>query len=242
MNCLQENGTITIGEIIERFAVSEATARRDLETLEQDKKLIRTFGGAVLDTVRTEIPFFSKLDMNQEEKKEIADKAMRLINDGDVIGLTGGSTTMTIARRIQKRSFESLTVVTNAVNIAYELAGLPGIQLVVTGGVIRTQSFELAGPLADKSLMQLTIRKTFVGADGVSLARGVTTFNELEANTNRVMMAQSLETYVVADYTKLNHHSVFCIDQLDAVTAVITDSRAGTEVRSSFAAAGVRLI
>ncbi|MFS0726461.1 DeoR/GlpR family DNA-binding transcription regulator [Paenibacillus sp. 1P07SE] len=239
---LQESGTLTTAQLIERFGVSEATARRDLETLEQEKKLIRTFGGAVLESVRTEIPFYAKLELHPEEKKEIADKAMTLIQDGEVIGLTGGSTTMAIAKRLQQRHFSNLTVVTNAVNLAYELTGLPGIQLMVTGGIARTQSFELSGPLADHALSQVTISRSFIGADGVSVMRGITTFNELEAQTNRVMIAQSIDSYVVADHSKLNNSSVFCIRPLDAVTAIITDSKAGKELSQPFLQAGIRFI
>lgn len=239
---MRENGAVTVSGIMEEFGVSEATARRDLETLEQEKKLIRTFGGAILETVRTEIPFYSKMDLNPEEKRELADKALSLIRDGDVIGLTGGSTTMAIARALQQRPFERLTVVTNAINIAFELAGKPGMQLIVTGGVIRTQSFELSGPLADATLGELTIQKTFVGADGVSLARGITTFDELEAHTNRVMMRHSFETYVVADRSKWNRDSVFLISGLSAVTALLTDSGLDPATRKAFSDAGTRLL
>lgn len=242
MKLLQEAGTIALGDIVEQFSVSEATARRDLESLEQERRLIRTFGGAVLETVRTEIPLFAKLDLHQDEKRQIADKALALIRDGDVIGLTGGSTTTEIARGLLKRAFERLTVITNAVNIAYELSGVLGIQLIVTGGGVHTQSFELSGPIADSALRQISIHKTFIGADGLSLARGVTTFNELEASTNRVMMEQSLESYIVADHTKLNHQSIFQICPLSAVTAIITDASASAEAKEQYAAAGIRLI
>ncbi|GAB2696378.1 DeoR/GlpR transcriptional regulator [Paenibacillus thermoaerophilus] len=239
---MRENGSISIGDIMNHFDVSEATARRDLETLEQERKLIRTFGGAVLETVRTEIPFYRKMEMNTEEKKEIAEKALSVIRDGDVVGLTGGSTNMMIARRIQQKPFERLTVVTNAVNVAFELSGKPGLQLIVTGGVIRTQSYELSGPFAEATLGQLTIQKAFIGADGVSIARGVTTFDELEAHTNRVMMRRAIETYVVADHTKLNRDSIFRIEDLSSVTAVLTDSRVDPDIRASYAEAGIRLL
>lgn len=242
ISILQESGSLTTAQIIERFGVSEATARRDLETLEQEKRLIRTFGGAVLESARTEIPFFAKLDIHPEEKKEIAEKAVALIRDGEVIGLTGGSTTMAIVKRIKQRSFSSLTVVTNAVNIAYELTGMPGIQLMLTGGIARTQSFELSGPLADYSLGQVTISKSFIGADGVSAARGITTFNELEAHTNGVMVAQSMESYVVADGSKLNNNSVFSICPLNAVTAILTDSKADEELLQPFRQAGIEFL
>lgn len=222
--------------------MSEATARRDLETLEQEKKLLRTFGGAVPLTVRTEIPFYEKMDMNPDEKKEIADKALALIQDDDVIGLTGGSTNMGIARRIRQRAFDKLTVVTNALNIAVELIGHPNLQLIVTGGIIRTQSFELSGPFADATLGHLTIRKSFIGADGVSIERGITTFDELEAQTNRVMLSRSLETYIVADHTKFAMDSIFLISDMASVHAILTDSKLSPSIRKTFLDHGVSML
>ncbi|RKP49908.1 DeoR/GlpR transcriptional regulator [Cohnella endophytica] len=239
---LRDQGSITVGDIINQFQVSEATARRDLETLEQDKKLIRTFGGAVLDTVRTEIPFYRKMEMNPEEKKEIAEKAYGIIREGDVIGLTGGTTNMFVARRIIQQPFDRLTVVTNALNIGFELAGLPGLELIMTGGVNRTQSYELSGPMADATLERITIQKTFLGADGVELNRGLTTFNEIEANTNRQMMRQSLETYVLADHTKLNRSSLYLIEGWQRVNALITDSRIPPELKKTYLSAGIQLL
>lgn len=242
LRLLRSQGTVTVGEIMERFGVSEATARRDLETLEQEKKLIRTFGGAVLETMRKEIPFYRKMEMNAAGKSEIADKAAGLIRSGDVIGLTGGSTTMHLARRLIQHPPERLTVVTNALNIAFELAGVAGLELIVTGGVTRTQSYELSGPMADSVLEGITIQKTFVGADGVDLEWGLTTFNELEANTNRRMIRQSMETYVLADHNKLNQRSLFRIEGWQPVTALVTDSGIPDGLKESYAAAGIAIL
>ncbi|SDR92297.1 transcriptional regulator, DeoR family [Paenibacillaceae bacterium GAS479] len=239
---LKEQGSITATEIMEIFGVSEATARRDLETLEQEKRLVRMFGGAVLESIRKEIPFYRKMEMNPEEKKEIADKAYSLIQEGDVIGLTGGTTCMFVARRIIQQPFERLTVVTNALNIGFELAGVPGLELILTGGVNRTHSYELSGPLADTILERITIQKTFLGADGVDPVRGLTTFNELEANTNRKMIQQSLETYALADNSKLGRSSLFLIDKWRAITGLVTDKGAAREMLEPFKDAGIRIL
>jgi DeoR family transcriptional regulator of aga operon len=227
---------------MEQFGISEATARRDLEMLELDKKLIRTFGGAVLETARTEIPFYRKMEINSDLKKEIAEKALRLVRNEDVIGLTGGSTNMFLARRLAQQPVEKLTVVTNALNVAFELAGIPGIELIVTGGVNRTQSYELSGPMADSALERITIRKTFLGVDGADLASGLTTFNELEANTNRMMVQQALETYVLADHTKLEQRSLFLIDGWRAITALVTDSGISANLQKNYVEAGILML
>jgi len=239
---LKERGAITVSDIMERFNVSEATVRRDLETLEQDRRLIRTFGGAVQESARTEVPFDLKMEINFEEKKEIAEKAYGLIQNGDVICLNGGTSCLFVARRIARQPFERLTVVTNALNIGCELAGVPGLELIMTGGVNRTQSFELSGPIADATLERLTIRKAFLGTDGIDPEHGLTTFNELEANTNRMMIRQSLAAYVLADHSKFGHRSVYRIDDLQSISAIITDSGTTDEITSAYAHAGVRFI
>lgn len=239
---LKEQGAVNVAEIMDRFGVSEATARRDLETLEQEKRLVRMFGGAVLESVRKEVPFYRKMEMNPEEKKEIAEVSYSLIHEGDVIGLTGGTTCMFIARRIIQQPFERLTVVTNSLNIGFELAGVPGLELILTGGVTRTQSYELSGPLADTILERITIQKTFLGVDGADPVRGLTTFNELEANTNRIMMQQSLETYALADHTKLGRSSLFLIEKWRGVTSLITDRGASREQLEPFQDAGIRVL
>ncbi len=240
LQTLRERGTITVGDIVSRFSCSEATARRDLEILESEKKLIRTFGGAILEETKTEIPFYHKMESHVEEKFEIANKAVELIEDGEIIGLTGGSTTFYIAKKL--RGLKKVTVVTNAINIAYELAGIEGIQVIVTGGMLRTQSFELSGPMADSTLSNIVIHKMFIGADGISLQRGILTYNELEANTNRVMMDSSLQKYVVIDHSKFNKSSLFVITGLQSIDGIITDSRVSKSILKQYRDAGIKMI
>jgi len=240
MQMLREKGTITVNEIVSLYRCSEATARRDLEMMESEKKLIRTYGGAILEETKHEIPFFNKLEQEVAAKQEIAAKAADLIQDGDVIGLSGGSTTYFIAKKI--RDSKKVTVVTNAINIAYELAGVEGIQLIVTGGVLRSQSFELSGPMADSTLSKIIIQKMFVGADGISLHRGMTTFNELEANTNRLMLEHAQQRYVVVDHTKFNNTSLFVIFGLKDVNAILTDGGVSKQIVKQYRDAGITIL
>ena len=107
--------------------------------------------------------------------------------DGASVGLTGGTTTTEVARVLASRN--ELTVVTNALNIAAELAVRPNLKLVVTGGVARSASYELVGPLADATLQGIYVDLAFVGVDGIDAARGLTTQNEVEAATNRGLIA-----------------------------------------------------
>ena len=146
MLLLKQQGRITIQELVERLGISEATARRDLEMMEKTEPLIRTIGGAMYDGLNSvrDLPFEEKKGLSYLEKERIAQQAATLIDEGDVIGLSGGTTNYLLAKLLKPR--KGITVVTNAVNIAMELAGSE-IQVVVTGGIMRHNSFELSGPL-----------------------------------------------------------------------------------------------
>mgnify|MGYP001213511131 FL=1 len=224
MQRLKKEGRITLQEITALFGCSEATARRDLDYLARTENVIRTIGGARLEApgIGKEFSFAEKRERLWAEKEAIARTAAALVEEGDAVGLTGGTTTFLIARELKLR--RGITVVTNAVNIAMELADQDGIQVVLTGGVLRGKSFELCGPLALQSVEGLHIGKMFVGIDGISLSGGLTTYSELEAEIDRALMRRSAQTIAVFDHTKVGKSSLFGIAPLDALHACVTDA------------------
>jgi DeoR family transcriptional regulator of aga operon len=221
MNLLKRQGKVTIQEIIEKFGCSEATARRDLDEL-KNTGIIRSLGGAQLGFSESrEVTFQEKRQLLWLEKEAIAAKAAELIEEGDVVGLTGGTTTFLIAKAIKLR--KNITVVTNAVNIAMELSEGDDIQVVLTGGVMRRNSFELSGPLAEKTVEGLNIGKMFLGVDGITVVHGITTFSESEAFIAKMLIERSLQTIAVFDHTKVGKASLFSIAQLSSLYACITN-------------------
>ncbi|GKU75766.1 GntR family transcriptional regulator [Paenibacillus sp. L3-i20] len=229
LQLLKGQGRITIAEIVERFGCSEATARRDLEQMEEVYPVIRTIGGAMYDGMGTmrELHFAEKEGLSILEKEKIAELAAALIVEGDVIGMSGGSTNFLLAKLLKSR--KGITVVTNAVNIAMELAGSQ-IQVVVTGGIMRHNSFELCGPLGEGMISQLHIGKMFIGIDGISAVGGISSYSEQEAQIAKALIKRSQETYAVFDHTKTNRTSLFSIAALSELRAVITDSPLTGEV------------
>src|SRR6266496_2028634 len=175
-------GSVNVTDISEELGVSAATVRRDLNLLERQRLLGRTHGGAVAQGVLYELPLRYKSARHKEEKLRIAREAAARVADGHAVGLTGGTTTTEVARALVDH--QRLTVVTNALNIASELAVRPNLKLVVTGGVARSESYELVGPLAEQSLAGVNLDAVFLGVDGISLAAGLTTHHEVEAHTN----------------------------------------------------------
>lgn len=224
LELLKRNGKLSIQEIMEATGCSEATARRDLDALEKTGAVIRTIGGAVYDGTHGqtgEMSFADKRFSFLREKERIAETAAALVKEGDVVCLTGGTTTYCIARALKR--LRGITVVTNAVNIAAELADAEGIQVVVTGGVMRSKSYELIGPLAESVIGKINISKMFLGIDGVSPEHGFTMHSELEARIAQQFIARSREVYAVFDHTKLQKSALFTIIPLEKAAGIITD-------------------
>jgi DeoR family transcriptional regulator of aga operon len=238
LDLLASNGFVDVADIAHRFACSHATARRDLGALEAAGYLHRTHGGALANGQR-ELPVGARLETMAAAKQRIAEAAVALVEDGQAVGLTGGSTTQQIARRLAGRS--GLTVVTNAINVVMELAQ-SDVRLVVTGGEMRPQSMELVGPLAEPTTSQLHLDVTFAGVDGLSVRGGLTTHHPLEAQVNRVLIERSSRSVVVADHTKLGRATFAQIVPLHRATDVITDADAPEAIVEDLRQAGVRVL
>ena len=236
LELLARDGTVTVPELAGELEVSEATIRRDLQALREQRLLERSHGGAVAHGTAHELPVRYRTGRS-EEKRRIARAAAELVEDGAAVALTGGTTTTEVARVLAARA--GLTVVTNALNIAVELAVRPDLKLIVTGGVARSASYELVGTLADATLRGLNVDVAFVGVDGVDAERGLTTQNEVEAATTRALLARAKRTVVVADATKLGRVALAQIAPLDAADHLITTTGADAAELERLRAAGL---
>ncbi|MBO9607063.1 MAG: DeoR/GlpR transcriptional regulator [Paenibacillaceae bacterium] len=244
LSLIKRQSRVTLQEIVDHCGCSEATARRDLGLLEESGDIIRTIGGAQIATLPyegngygKESSFDEKKQLLWNEKLAIAERAAALIEEGDVIGLTGGTTTYLIAKAIKHR--EGITVVTNAVNIAMELADSDGVQVVLTGGVMRSKSFELCGPLARKTVEDIHIGKMFLGSDGISARQGVTTYSELEAEISQMLVERAAMTIAVFDHSKAGKASLFTVVPLASLQACVTDGPLDAELERRLAELGV---
>ncbi len=234
---LTDSGSVDAGVLAEEFAVSAATIRRDLQNLADQKLLRRTHGGAQAADVGHELPVRYRIGQRREAKLAIARAAVGLLPHGPlVLGLTGGTTTHAVARLLAER-FE-LTVVTNALNIAAEVALRPRLRLVMTGGVARTQSYELVGPIAEQTLTGLNLQVAIVGVDGISARAGLTTHDEIEAHTNAAMIDRAERVIVVADGSKVGRAELARICPIDAIDELVTDEDADPAAVGSLRAAG----
>ncbi len=222
---LNQHGSVGVTSLAGQLGVSEASVRRDLGLLENQKLLTRTHGGAVASGVLYELPMRYRSGQHHEAKRAIAEATAALVPaDITSVGVNGGTTTTEVARALATRA--GLRVVTNALNIASELAVRSNIELVVCGGSARQESYELIGPLAELTLANINIQLAIIGVDGVSTTAGFTTHHEVEAHTNRALAAAAERVIVVADSSKIGKRGFAKICELGAASDIVTDSHA----------------
>ncbi|HEY3937241.1 MAG TPA: DeoR/GlpR family DNA-binding transcription regulator [Bryobacteraceae bacterium] len=201
---------------------SPASIRRDLRALEEVGLLKRTHGGASSkQAAGFELSLVQKEDRFKAEKAAIAKVAVGLIADGETVMLDAGSTTLQIARELKQR--RNIKVVTNAVNIAWELSSSES-EVTVTGGTLRRNTLALVGPLAVNALSGLYVDKLFLATNGIDLKQGLTSPNLIEAQTKKAMLESAREVILVADHSKFSRIAFTQVCYLDRVQCVITDA------------------
>ncbi|KUN42051.1 alkaline phosphatase [Streptomyces longwoodensis] len=247
LELLVERGRLDVEEAAAELEVSAATIRRDLDGLAEQQMLVRTRGGAVVHGVSYELPLRYKTARHASEKQRIARAVADLIAPGEAVGLTGGTTTTEVARALAARGdlatgAPALTVVTNALNIANELAVRPQFKIVVTGGVARAQSYELVGPLADGVLGRITLDVAVLGVGAFDVAHGAAAHDEAEAAVNRMLCERAERVVVAADSSKLGRRAFAGICATAAVGTLVTDTTADPGTVRRFEEAGLRVI
>jgi DeoR family transcriptional regulator, aga operon transcriptional repressor len=250
LDLVAAHGHLNVAGAAQALGVSEATIRRDLDQLAEQRMLTRTRGGAISSSQLTyDLPLLYKTARNAPEKQLIGQAAAALITPGSTVALNGGTTTLEVARALVSRgeprdgqSGGVITVVTNALSIAGELAVRPQVKLVVTGGVARPESHELIGPLATYVLNDLTFDWAILGVDAVDAVAGATAHHEGEASINRLMTQRAQRVAIVADSSKLGTRAFARVCGTDKIDVVVTDADAGHPAAAALAGHGVRVI
>jgi DeoR family transcriptional regulator, aga operon transcriptional repressor len=232
-----DQGSVDVLQLAAKLGVSGATIRRDLHALDQQGLLIRTHGGAIANGVGLELPIRYKEGHHQPEKRRIGAMAASLVNDGDVVGMTGGTTATEVARALSDR--QDITVVTNALNIAADLVLRPNIRLLVVGGKARHASYELVGPTAEEVVARYHLDIAFIGVDGLTVDEGCTTHDEMEALTDLAFIRQSQRNVVIADSSKVGKIRFARICRLPAISDLVTDSAIDQAAADSISQVGV---
>src|SRR2546430_1871369 len=219
---VKHDGRVLVGHLAKHFHTSQVTIRKDLDILQAQGQIHRSHGGALPPhtSVLEDPTLREKEKLHRKEKMQIARAAARMVKEGQVVILDSGTTTTAIARAL--REFESLTVITNAVNIAAELSG-SSLEVILTGGSLRKNSFSLVGPIAEETLHRLNADILFLGVDGFDLHYGLSTPNLPEAKVNRVMVDVAKRTVAVCDSSKFGRRSLSLIVPPSSLHGVVTD-------------------
>lgn len=240
MNLLNQKEAARITELSELFGVSQNTIRRDLQSLADKGFISITHGGAVLNNQPPMgLPIHLREIRNIQEKQAIGLRAGEMIQEGEAVILDAGTTTEQIARAIRHK--KEITVITNAFNIALELSTVPGITVVMTGGILNEVTGCLAGFHAEQFISQFHVDKAFISAGGVSVT-SVTNTNAFEVQIKRSMMAVAEQSLLVVTHDKLGKTSLAPFAGPEEFHAVLTDSGADSAVVAALRSANIEVI
>ncbi|QRF23921.1 DeoR/GlpR transcriptional regulator [Alicyclobacillus sp. TC] len=214
-------GSVRVKELSQIFEVTEETVRRDLDSLEMDGKLRRSHGGAVrIYEEQSEIPYLEREIAHVAEKQAIAREAVRHIFPGDRIILDASTTAWHLAAALPDIQ---LTVLTNSLKVAFELSQRDKIEVISTGGILRTSSLSYVGPMAEEALDQFHVGKAFLSCKGLHSHYGISESNALQALVKRKMIEIAERVYILADHSKIQVRDFTSIASLDEVDVLITD-------------------
>jgi DeoR/GlpR family transcriptional regulator of sugar metabolism len=239
---LEATESISVANLCDLFGVSDMTIRRDLDALDKRKLLQKVHGGAVrVPKAAIEPHFEYKRKLNLTEKKAMTLAALRLIDTGDTVAFSAGTTTWHIADALRNVN-KDLTFITNSTNIALKLQENGWQQIILSGGIFRTPSDALVGPYADRILGSLNADILFLGTHGAHASAGLTTPNVAEAETDGTLIEMAQKVVVVADHSKLGVIALAKIAPIATVDILITDEKADAEVLREIELLGVQIM
>ncbi len=232
---------VTVNGICERYSISEATARRDLEQLDSQNKIQRVHGGAIaLQQAPPEEPILKRQDEQASFKQRIGWMGAGLVKDGETVFLGSGTTVLEVARNLSDH--HNLTVITNSLPVVNTLAETPAITLVCLGGILRASELSFIGHITEQALAEVRADKVFIGVRAISLEQGLTNDYLPETMTDRAILKAGREVIVVADHTKFGRVSTAFLATLESIHTIITDEQAPEDFVSAVSTHNIRLI
>jgi len=232
---------VTFSDISTAFDISTATARRDLDALEQLGLVKRIPGGAVvIETAPPQLPFMSRCQDQVDEKAAIGAAVANLIQDEETIFLGGGTTVHEVAKALAER--DRITVITNSLQVINTLASIGQVRLVVLGGVFRYDEATIYGHFAEIMLSGIHVDRVILGARSISVTGGITNDIGPDISTERAILQIGREAIIAADHTKFNRVSTVNICPLSRIGKIVTDSGLSPHEKITFEEAGVEVI
>lgn len=237
---LRQRGSGNVTELADALGVSASTVRRDLHEMNERGLLTRVHGGASVLDSDLEPVLSSRETEHAEQKRRIGEAAAGKVSPGSTILITGGTTTEAMLPYLS--GIENLTVLTNGLNIVYQLARYPDIAVVVLGGVLRHEEMSLLGPIAEQVLLEFHVDTVFSGAFGIDAHAGLSGINVAEAGTDRRMLQSAQSLVVLVDSSKFNRRGPVRLAASDQISCLITDVDAPADALTALRAKGVDVI
>lgn len=240
-----EKGQVFVSDLVDMFNVSEVSIRRDLTLLEESKRLKRVHGGAIPipGNFRTD-SFEEKEHLHMDAKECIGKVAASLIQQGNIILLDSGTTTLQVVRNTPSslRVSNMITMVTNSMPLAQEVLTWPSPNLTILGGIYLPDYQATVGPQTLYQLQELTADIAFLGTDGLTLEGGATTANVLMAEVDRMMADHARKTVLVTDSSKFGRKGFVPVKMVSAYDTIITDEEAPLDMVKAIRDMGVEVL
>jgi DeoR/GlpR family transcriptional regulator of sugar metabolism len=238
---LHRNGRVSVAELSTRFDVSSVTIRSDLANLEEQGRLVRTHGGAVVrpDVGMEPLAFALRKEVRLSEKERIGRAAAGLVRDGDSVILDASTTAWQIARHL--KALRELTVITNGLFVALEFVDSPGVTVVMPGGSLRAASASLVGEQGACILERYHAQRGFFGAGGFTLEEGLTDTNYYEVELKKRMVERSKEVIAIVDSSKWGQVTLASLVSVDQLNHVIADDSAPRDMVAALRRRGIEI-
>jgi DeoR/GlpR family transcriptional regulator of sugar metabolism len=232
---VEEHGRARVTDLAEQFGVSGVTIRKDLLSLEEHGRLVRAHGGAIApNRQQPESAFEVRERINRDAKDRIGALVAASVVDGESIAFDASTTALAVARHLNARGgWAHLTVLTNGLRIASELAGRHGVTVAMPGGFVRWEALSVVGGLGDDVFRKVNVQKAFLGAAGFTLENGLTDATEEEAQIKRFMAEAAREVIAIVDSSKWGRASFATFCKTSMLTAVVSDDGAPTDMVES---------
>lgn len=234
------NERASIDELCGLFNVSKNTMRRDIGELEQQGIIKKVYGGIVLNDQKTTEPFESREERNKEAKQIIAKLAKDFVEDGDIIYIDSGTTTMHMIPYLAE--LRNLTIITNNLNVIINSLAYPSLNVLCTGGTLFRTTNSFIDMDAVNSLKKYNISKAFMATTGVSISKGVTNSSSFEYDIKKYMVENCETTIVLADNTKLGRISLTTYCNLKDIDVFVTNVIPDQDLVDFFTLNNIKLV
>jgi DeoR/GlpR family transcriptional regulator of sugar metabolism len=223
LRVVNERGSVRVTELSQLCRVTEETIRRDLDRLESEGRLQRSYGGAMRIQPQTiETSYQLRETIHVTEKQRISTEAVKYVTPNDRIVLDASTTAWHMAAQLPDIP---LTVLTNSLKVTLVLSEKKNVTVINTGGMLVKNSLSFVGPLAEQALEEYHVNKAFISCKGVHMERGISESNELQARIKRKMVGMAEEVYVLADYSKFDVQAFTMISGWNQIHHLITDAQ-----------------